>query len=250
MTRAIVGSRRGSVPRRCRRVALAGAAVAAALLAALPAAAQELAVAAPGAAHAGGDVTLTVTLGEGFAGETPVRVTSGGRVLGTYALPPGEHQVVVAGAGLPSGRHAVTVTAGGARAEVVVRTVPGWLSIVPPLLAIGLALVFKDVLVSLFLGVFAGALILVQWRPIAAFARSIDTFILPALADSDHAKIVVFTTLLGGMVGVITKSGGTQGIVDRIAPFATTSRRGQIATWLLGVAIFFDDYANTLIVGS
>lgn len=221
-----------------------------ALASALPAAAQELAVDVSGVTHSGGDLVLTVTLGEGFTGPVPVTAASGGRTLGAWTLGPGEHEVVVADAGLGRGRHRVAVTAGGAGAELTVRTIPGWLSIVPPLLAIGLALVFKDVLVSLYLGVFAGALILVQWRPIAAFARSIDTFILPALADVDHAKIILFTVLLGGMVGLITRSGGTQGIVLRISPFATTSRRGQLATWLLGVAIFFDDYANTLIVGS
>ena len=263
MTAAASENRTRCVPTGGRRRGaplLVGLLVAAGLAAALPtiaqpaaaqtAAAPELSATTSGAAHAGGDLTLAVTLGDGFSGETPVTVSSGGRVLGSYRLGPGEHEVVVADAGLRGGRHTVVVAAGGASAEVAVRSVAGWLSIVPPLLAIGLALVFKDVLVSLYLGVFAGAMILVQWRPIAAFARSIDTFILPALADSDHAKIILFTTLLGGMVGVITRSGGTQGIVERIAPFATTSRRGQLATWLLGVAIFFDDYANTLIVGS
>jgi len=126
----------------------------------------------------------------------------------------------------------------------------GWLSVIPPLVAIGLALIFKDVLVSLFLGVFCGALIVYDWNPVTAFARSIDRFVAGALADPDHAKIVVFTTLLGGMVGLIGKSGGTRGIVERIAPFATSSRRGQLATWVMGVLVFFDDYANTLIVGS
>jgi Na+/H+ antiporter NhaC len=52
------------------------------------------------------------------------------------------------------------------------------------------------------------------------------------------------------MVGVISRSGGTRGIVERLTPYATTSRRGQLATWAMGVAVFFDDYANTLIVGS
>ena len=126
----------------------------------------------------------------------------------------------------------------------------GWLSVVPPLVAIGLALIFKDVLISLFLGVFCGALIAYDWNPVAAFARSIDRFVAGALADPDHAKIVIFTTLLGGMVGLIGKSGGTRGIVERLARFATSSRRGQLVTWAMGVLVFFDDYANTLIVGS
>jgi Na+/H+ antiporter NhaC len=125
----------------------------------------------------------------------------------------------------------------------------GWLSILPPLLAIVLALVTHDVLISLFLGVFGGALILNGWNPLVAFARTIDQFIVEQLTDKSQASIILFTTLLGGMVGMITKSGGTHGIVQRLAPFATDSRRGQIATWIMGVVVFFDDYANTLIVG-
>ena len=54
----------------------------------------------------------------------------------------------------------------------------GWLSIVPPLLAIFLALVTRDVLVSLFLGVYSGALILYGWNPLTAFARTADDLII------------------------------------------------------------------------
>jgi Na+/H+ antiporter NhaC len=115
---------------------------------------------------------------------------------------------------------------------------------------IGLALVFRDVVISLFLGVFTGALILAGGNPLTAFGRSIDGFILPALADADHATIVIFSLLLGGMVGVLNRSGGSRGIVQRLLPWATDPRRGQLATWTLGILIFFDDYANTLIVGS
>ncbi|HUO87052.1 MAG TPA: Na+/H+ antiporter NhaC family protein [Thermoanaerobaculia bacterium] len=244
------GGARIAPGRRPRSLAIAWLAGALVLAGGLPVAAQELAVEAAGTALAGRDLELTVILDDGFAGETPVTVAVGGRRAGTWSLGPGEHRVTVDGTALPAGRHSVEVVAGTASAEATVRAIPGWLSIVPPLLAIALALLLKDVLVALYLGVFAGALIIAQWRPVAAFARSVDTFILPALADTDHVKIVLFTVFLGGMVGLITRSGGTQGIVLRIAPFATTSRRGQLATWLLGVAIFFDDYANTLIVGS
>jgi Na+/H+ antiporter NhaC len=243
--------RRSVEERGARRTWRRGARAALALLwLAAPAGAQELAAEVDGVVLAGHAVHLRVTLGEGFAAAVPVVVRVGGRVLAQDELGPGEHELAVPARGLGWGARALTVTAGETSAEVPVRVIPGWLSVVPPLIAIGLALVFKDVLVSLFLGVFAGALILTGWRPIASFARSIDTFILPALAEPDHVKIVLFTTLLGGMVGIITRSGGTEGIVRRITPFATTSRRGQLATWLMGILVFFDDYANTLIVGS
>jgi len=134
-------------------------------------------------------------------------------------------------------------------AEAAREIEPGWLSILPPLVAISLALITRDVLLSLFLGVFGGALIVYDWNPITAFTRTIDHFVVSQVADSDHASILLFTVLLGGMVGLINKSGGTHGIVSRLTPFATNARRGQLASWVMGVMIFFDDYANTLIVG-
>jgi Na+/H+ antiporter NhaC len=62
--------------------------------------------------------------------------------------------------------------------------------------------------------------------------------------------IVVFSLMLGGMVGLVSRSGGTLGLVESMRPFATSSRRGQLVTWLLGLVVFFDDYANTLLVGN
>jgi Na+/H+ antiporter NhaC len=138
-------------------------------------------------------------------------------------------------------------------ADSIVQTVtadPSWTSLLPPLVAIVLALVFKEVVTALFLGVWLGALLHTGFNPIEATMRTIDTFITPALVDADHAAIVVFSFLLAGMVGVISRSGGTRGIVEAVRPLATTPRRAQLATYISGLAIFFDDYANTLIVGN
>ena len=241
-----------------RAAALAGCLFVVASLLTPPLAAQEaegggpsLAVAPGGASLARGDLHLKVEVREtpnGAPGD--VRVLVGERQVHSAQLGPGEHEVVVPDAGLGSGEHLVVVEGMGTRAEARVRVIPGWLSVIPPLVAIGLALLFKDVLVSLFVGVFSGALILYAWNPFTAFARSIDTFVAPSLADAGQAKILIFSTLLGGMVGIISKSGGTRGIVERLSGFASNTRRGQLATWAMGVAIFFDDYANTLIVGS
>ncbi len=178
------------------------------------------------------------------------RIFLDGRLVDQRRLGPGDHEVTVNAPDLGAGRHQLRVEGAGATAELEIHVIPGWLSILPPLIAITLALIFKDVLVSLYVGVFSGALFLYAWNPFTAFARSIDHFIVPSLADPNNAAIIVFSMLLGGMVGVISKSGGTQGIVDRLSRFATDARRGQLATWMLGVVIFFDDYANTLIVGS
>ena len=127
---------------------------------------------------------------------------------------------------------------------------PGWLSLLPPIVAIALALVFREVILSLFAGVLLGAIMLANWNPASGLAMSIDRFMLEAVADSDNASIMIFTLLLGGMVGVIGKAGGTRGIVEAMRPYATTPRRAQMLAWAAGIAIFFDDYTNTLIVGN
>mgnify|MGYP001397085637 FL=1 len=128
--------------------------------------------------------------------------------------------------------------------------IPGWFSVLPPILAILLALIFREVITALFAGVWLGALAVAGFNPLKATGRLIDQFVVPALADADHVAILVFSLLLGGMVGIIARNGGTMGIVESVTPFARSAKRGKTATWAAGLAIFFDDYANTLIVGN
>jgi len=133
----------------------------------------------------------------------------------------------------------------------MISTLPhyGFLSILPPIIAIVLALVTRHVVLSLFAGIWLGATFIYDMNPVIGFLHIIDRFIQPAIADSDHVAIIIFSMLLGGMVGVISKNGGTLGIVSLITRWAKTPRSGQLATWMMGLVIFFDDYANTLIVG-
>ncbi len=142
--------------------------------------------------------------------------------------------------------------AGAVLKETTTRSTPGWLSIVPPLLAIAVALAFKRVIPALFLGLWIGAWTVVGggfgfWQGVL---ESFQVYVLGALADPDHAAIILFSLMIGGMVGVISRNGGMQGVVNHIVRWARDARRGQIATGALGVAIFFDDYANTLVVGN
>ena len=180
---------------------------------------------------------------------TDVAFSVDGSLIETRSLEPGTNEVRLESIQLSGGNHTITLQSHRGQAELKLRVIPGWLSVLPPLLAIVLALWFKDVLLALILGVFSGALILNSWNPLAAFGRTTDYFIRNSLADTDHASILIFTLFLGGMVGVVTKSGGTLGVVSRVSGFATSLRRGQLTTWAMGLLIFFDDYANTLIVG-
>ncbi|MFX3625807.1 MAG: Na+/H+ antiporter NhaC family protein [bacterium] len=148
-----------------------------------------------------------------------------------------------------------TVSIGATKENKNVTTIPLWLSIIPPLLAIGMALIFKEVLSSLFLGIFSGTLILYIYQDGAlgvftGFISIIDKYILPELLDDGHMSIIVFSMVIGGMVTVISKNGGMLGFVNIIAKYARTAKSGQLVTWALGIVIFFDDYANTLVVGN
>jgi Na+/H+ antiporter NhaC len=128
--------------------------------------------------------------------------------------------------------------------------VPGWLTIMPPLLAIMLALLLREVITSLFAGIWLGAFFLQGYNPFTALLMTVDELLLGALGDGSRGSILIFSLLLGGMVGVLNKMGASTAIVEAVMPVATSRRRGQLATWLAGLAIFFDDYANTLIVGN
>ncbi|HEV2146455.1 MAG TPA: Na+/H+ antiporter NhaC family protein [Longimicrobiaceae bacterium] len=206
-------------------------------------------VAGPAVAIPGAPLPITVTLPEGAALAPYSVVAADGAELASGTLNPGENKLegvaITARAQLP-----LRVVAGGAQAQVAPRYLPAWVSLVPPLLAIALALIFREVVIALFAGVWLGAFLWTGLNPFTAVLRTVDTFALPELADSDHAAIILFSLMIGGMVGVIGRNGGTFGIVERLSPLATTPRRGLFATYVQGLAIFFDDYANTLIVGN
>ena len=126
----------------------------------------------------------------------------------------------------------------------------GILTILPPLIAILLALIFKETVIALFVGVLTGAFIIGKFDFIEAFFNVIDKYIIEAIANKQRASIIIFTLLLGGMVGIITKSGGVKGIVESLSNRVRSSRSTQLYTWLMGILIFFDDYTNTLVVGN
>ncbi len=128
-----------------------------------------------------------------------------------------------------------------------------WLSILPPLVAILLALVFRQVLLALFLGIWMGAF-LVSGQSFmdifTSFFQTITEYIVPATADESHMSIIVFSLLIGGMVGIISKNGGTRGIIRVLTRYVKSKTGGQLMTSFMGFLVFFDDYANTMVVGN
>ena len=125
-------------------------------------------------------------------------------------------------------------------------------SLLPPIVAIVLALISKEVYSSLFLGCLVGALLYTQfapWDTIVALVGA-DYGIVSVLADSYNMGIIVFLVVLGIMVDLMNKGGGSEAF-GRWAKKTVKSRAGaQLMTMLLGVLIFVDDYFNCLTVGA
>jgi len=138
---------------------------------------------------------------------------------------------------------------GGAEVQVI----PAWFSILPPLTAILVALLIRSVLPALVLGLWLGAWALNGLTVsgfFVGFLDGFDIYLTNAVADRDHVSIMLFTFMIAGMVGIISRNGGMRGVVELIIRGANTPKRGQVSVWTLGLLIFFDDYSNTLVVGN
>ena len=138
-------------------------------------------------------------------------------------------------------------------ASANLRVLPGWVSIMPPLVAILIALTLRNVIPALLIGVWLGAAALRSFSLAGIFRGLLDGFeiyVVRALADEEHAAIILFSLMIGGMVGIITRNGGMASIVRMIVSRAKSAIGGQVAVWGMGMMIFFDDYSNTLVVGN
>ena len=152
-----------------------------------------------------------------------------------------------------SGSVSVRATGASTGADAALRVIPGWLSVLPPVVAILVALLLRNVIPALLLGIWLGATTLQSFTPAGAFRGLLDSFevfVVAALADRDHAAIILFSFMMAGMVGIITRNGGMAAVVRRMVARARTAIGAQVSVWLLGLMIFFDDYSNTLVVGN
>jgi Na+/H+ antiporter NhaC len=130
------------------------------------------------------------------------------------------------------------------------RPLPTKLALLPPLVALVLALVFKRVSFAMLAAAWTGVCVLTLGNPVTATTELATNYVWPVIESSFNLQILAFTFLLIGMVGVVSKMGGTRGLVNLISGFASTGRKVQVTVASMGLAIFFDDYANTVVVGS
>lgn len=130
----------------------------------------------------------------------------------------------------------------------------GFLTLLPPLIAIVLAFVTKNVVLSLSLGVFSGTFLL-QLQGKNIFGAILNGFldiinkVLGSLSDPWNAGIILQCMTIGGLIALVSKMGGAKAVAESLAKRAKSPTSAQIITWFLGLLVFFDDYANSLIVG-
>jgi Na+/H+ antiporter NhaC len=136
----------------------------------------------------------------------------------------------------------------------------GLWTLLPALVAIVLAIITRSVIPALAAGVFVAAIMGLPWthpvppgqfayNPLTAMAVAVHDHVVAAVTDTSHVKVLMFTLIIAGMVGILAASGGTAAMVNLVAPWARDRRRCQVVGWLAGLVVFFDDYANTMIVG-
>ncbi|MBT3605708.1 MAG: Na+/H+ antiporter NhaC family protein [Candidatus Latescibacteria bacterium] len=129
-------------------------------------------------------------------------------------------------------------------------------SLLPPVLAILVAMISGRLILGLSLAIFSGSILSLAGSlpfyqlPFFAISKSLITYVWSPLESSFQLYILAFTAGLIGMVRVTTLSGGNRGIADLLAARAAGARSTRLAAFFMGLAIFFDDYANTIVVGS
>jgi len=171
-------------------------------------------------------------------------------------------QAEVQATGTPTEAPAQTPTAPAPEAERVPKDAKsyGLWVLIPAAVAILLAIFTRQVVPAIFVGILAGAYMMVpclansdpltgQSGIIAGFRLAVEKYILAAVLDPDHMKIIIFTMMIGFTIGVIGINGGTTGMVQLVAGRTESRRRGALTAWLAGLVVFFDDYANTMIIG-
>ena len=127
-------------------------------------------------------------------------------------------------------------------------------TLIPPLVAISLAFITKNVIVSLVIGIMSGGFILniSGNNPFMALFYSFLDLIQRAvnsLADPWNAGIILQVLAIGGVINLVGKMGGAKAIAEALSKRAKSSKSAQIITWVAGLLVFFDDYANSLIIG-
>ncbi|HIP74579.1 MAG TPA: Na+/H+ antiporter NhaC family protein [Thermococcus paralvinellae] len=125
----------------------------------------------------------------------------------------------------------------------------GILSLLPPLMAIILAIWTKRIVLALFAGVWIGGVMVAGGNPLVGTIQALE-WIVNSVTSDWNARILIFDFLIGAGVGLIYKSGAVNALATSLVKRVKSSRGASVLGWILGVLIFFDDYTNTIVVGN
>lgn len=128
---------------------------------------------------------------------------------------------------------------------------PGWISLLPTVLAIVLAIWSRQVYVSLAAGIWLGWTILEGWNPLTGLATAIEQTVA-VLGDPGNAKVILFTLVIGAMIATLEAAGGVRGFVRWIEGnrWVTDGRRAQFLAWIIGIVIFIESNITVLVAGA
>lgn len=125
----------------------------------------------------------------------------------------------------------------------------GFLALLPPIVAIILAFLTRDVVISLSAGIFLGTTVIYGWNPFLGIIKSVSDFIVPSMASEWNAAILFQAALFGILITFLQNNGGAVALGYAMTKKMKTKKSTQIAAWCFGILIFFSDYFNTLMVG-
>lgn len=125
----------------------------------------------------------------------------------------------------------------------------GILSLLPPMIAVILAIKSKNVILSLFCGGFTGVLIFAGGNPFLAMKSMIGDYFFVQLTDSYNAGVIVLVVFIGGFIKLMEKSGGAQSFGQSVYKYVNTKVKAQLCAWAGGIVIFFSDLGTPLLVG-
>ncbi|MGL5314574.1 MAG: Na+/H+ antiporter NhaC family protein [Peptostreptococcaceae bacterium] len=125
----------------------------------------------------------------------------------------------------------------------------GVMSLIPPLVAIVIAILSKNVIISLFTGTFIGVLVLANFQPITAVKTLIGDYFFIQLTDSYNAGVLVLLMFIGGFIALIERSGGAHAFAQKVTKYINTKGKAQMSAWFGGILIFFSDLGTPLIIG-
>lgn len=125
----------------------------------------------------------------------------------------------------------------------------GFLSVVPPLLTIAVAIYSRNVILALIIGILSGSMILTGYHPFDALLNSIEDQVLQEIASGTQVQVILAIMIIGGFVNLLEVSGGARAFAGTMTRIVSSGAKAQVLAWLSGLAIFFTDSGNALIIG-